>query len=253
MPYQAAREIAATFCWDIRWALTPVFGNDFPQICKPPSDPCFAKFVIDPQIVRFCALETDRFRKEGASYQLLLPRTPSPVMAPLRPVLSSPEWKQSGGSGDIESGYESDIERADEGVFSNQVSPKCQLTPLTPIEEIGSPTSPNTTVSSSPSPPIVKLAPLTRLLPAFSPEKQGDCSLCTKRTHSKVAYSEDGSGATVDTPQMCLVQPANDLCRSTPESDTRVLEAAEVLMLLGGTCDAATLHSPKRTRRGSRY
>ncbi|KAF1363385.1 DNA-binding domain of Mlu1-box binding protein MBP1 [Lizonia empirigonia] len=252
MPYQAAREIAATFCWDIRWALTPVFGNDFPQICKPPSHPCFAKFGIDPQIVRFCALETDRFRKEGASYQLLLPKTPSPVMASLRPVLSSPEWTQSGGSGDLESGYGSD-ERADEGVFSNQASPKCQLTHLTPIKEIGSPTSPNTPIFSSPSSPAVKRAPLAQLLPAFSPEKQRNWSLCTKRTHSKFAYTEDGSGAKVDTPQMCLAQPTHDLRRSTPELDTHALEAAEVLMLLVGTCDAAALPSPKRARRGSRY
>ncbi|KAJ5769604.1 hypothetical protein N7520_004163 [Penicillium odoratum] len=35
MPYEAARAVAATFCWDIRHVLTPLFGTDFPSICTP--------------------------------------------------------------------------------------------------------------------------------------------------------------------------------------------------------------------------
>ncbi|KAJ5505257.1 hypothetical protein N7453_004214 [Penicillium expansum] len=36
MPYEAARAMAATFCWRIRYALTPLFGTEFPAMCIPP-------------------------------------------------------------------------------------------------------------------------------------------------------------------------------------------------------------------------
>lgn len=35
MPYEAAKAVAATFCWEIRHVLTPLFGPDFPSICVP--------------------------------------------------------------------------------------------------------------------------------------------------------------------------------------------------------------------------
>jgi hypothetical protein len=70
MPYQAAKAIASTFCYNIRWALTPVFGNDFPSTCLPPNNPNYAKFLIDRDIVQECTDETDRFRVEGASYRV---------------------------------------------------------------------------------------------------------------------------------------------------------------------------------------
>ncbi|KAJ5538849.1 APSES transcription factor Xbp1 [Penicillium frequentans] len=35
MPYEAAKAVAATFCWEIRHVLTPLFGTDFPSICVP--------------------------------------------------------------------------------------------------------------------------------------------------------------------------------------------------------------------------
>jgi hypothetical protein len=82
MPYQAAKAIAATFCYDIRWALTPVFGNDFPAMCLSKQDPRFAKFLIDPAIVQYCTKETDRFRREGASYRISASQLLSPMETP---------------------------------------------------------------------------------------------------------------------------------------------------------------------------
>lgn len=69
MPYQAAKAIAATFCWHIRWALTPVFGYDFPNTCFSPDDSRYGKFLIDPLIVQACTAETNRFKREGAAYR----------------------------------------------------------------------------------------------------------------------------------------------------------------------------------------
>ncbi|EER44381.1 APSES transcription factor Xbp1 [Histoplasma capsulatum H143] len=51
MPFEAAKAVAATFCWKIRYALTPLFGVDFLSICIPPDDPRFGRWVIDQSIV----------------------------------------------------------------------------------------------------------------------------------------------------------------------------------------------------------
>jgi len=33
LPYIVARALCSKFCWSIRYALTPIFGNDFPRVC----------------------------------------------------------------------------------------------------------------------------------------------------------------------------------------------------------------------------
>ncbi|KAJ5884687.1 APSES transcription factor Xbp1 [Penicillium taxi] len=63
MPYEAAKAVAATFCWKIRYALTPLFGNDFPNMCVDPQDRLnFARMVIDPEIIRRAAETAIHFR-----------------------------------------------------------------------------------------------------------------------------------------------------------------------------------------------
>jgi hypothetical protein len=76
MPYSAAKAIAATFSHDIRHALVPLFGPDFPGLCAVPAPPApppttaslllapgavpaaFPNYRIHPDIVRDCAEET---------------------------------------------------------------------------------------------------------------------------------------------------------------------------------------------------
>ncbi|KZM24340.1 uncharacterized protein EKO05_0005652 [Ascochyta rabiei] len=255
MPYQAAREIAATFCWDIRWALTPVFGNDFPQICWPPEHPRFSKFAIDPRIVSFCTEETARFRKEGAAYQFLQLQAPSPVMTPLLPpVLSSPIWKHAGRPGDLESGYGSDVERNDNLTLSvAQVSPRSQFSRFTPINEAERPRSPHTAYPSGLSSPFGEHAQLTPVRPTSNPDGYYNKSFRTKRTHSKFSSSVSGCGVEqVGSPTMHAVNSAKGVGESRSEQDRRYLEAAEALIMLsrGG---AVVLPEPKRTRPDSRH
>jgi hypothetical protein len=64
MPYEAAKAIAATFCWKMRHALTPVFGLDFPDLCLAPDDPHYGDMMIDHEITKRC---TD----EAAAYRLI--------------------------------------------------------------------------------------------------------------------------------------------------------------------------------------
>ncbi|KAF2628786.1 hypothetical protein BU25DRAFT_420731 [Macroventuria anomochaeta] len=259
VPWQAAREIAATFCWDIRWALTPVFGNDFPQICRPPHDRSFAKFVIDPEIVRFCTLETARFKEEGASYRLLQSKALSPVMTPIMapptPVLTPPTWKQDVLPVYPESGYGTDIERNGNTVFSPQVSPRSLyiVSRFTSVNGAEPPTSPNTTYSSATCTPVVAFAPTPLMLPTSIPDEPYCKSFRTKRTYSKVAYNDSDCGvAKIDTPHNEVPDPIQDTCPAGSHSP-RTLEAAEILMSLSVVArNVAALPEPKRTRRDFR-
>jgi hypothetical protein len=54
VPYEAAKALAAKFCYKIRFALTPIFGNDFPSICLPEDHEDFGKYAIDPAIIARC-------------------------------------------------------------------------------------------------------------------------------------------------------------------------------------------------------
>ncbi|KAI1909882.1 hypothetical protein LOZ61_004719 [Ophidiomyces ophidiicola] len=62
MPFEAAKAVAATFCWKIRYALTPLFGVQFLDICIPPNDARFGKMVIDPEIVQTATITAENFR-----------------------------------------------------------------------------------------------------------------------------------------------------------------------------------------------
>jgi hypothetical protein len=94
MPYEAAKAVAATFCWKIRYALTPVFGLDFIDMCVPPDDARFQSMLIDPEITRSCAEKMQHYFDRELAYPS--PRvgatiTPgvgfrSPKLAAARPV-----------------------------------------------------------------------------------------------------------------------------------------------------------------------
>lgn len=51
MPYDCAKAVCATFCYQIAGALIPLFGPDFPSKCVPEGAPGFRRMVIDPAIV----------------------------------------------------------------------------------------------------------------------------------------------------------------------------------------------------------
>ncbi|KAB8277200.1 hypothetical protein BDV30DRAFT_245531 [Aspergillus minisclerotigenes] len=77
MPFEAAKAVAATFCWNIRHVLTPLFGLDFPSLCVPPTNTSqYGHMLIDREIVQK-ATETAHY------YRMLELR--SPVVTSLRP------------------------------------------------------------------------------------------------------------------------------------------------------------------------
>ena len=62
VPFACARAVCLTFCYDIRWALTPIFGPEFVGECLPPGHPNYKLFRIDPNIVRAAAQEAETWR-----------------------------------------------------------------------------------------------------------------------------------------------------------------------------------------------
>ncbi|KAF2690154.1 hypothetical protein K458DRAFT_399530 [Lentithecium fluviatile CBS 122367] len=257
VPYQAAKSIAATFCYNIRWALTPVFGNDFPSMCLPPSDLNYAKFLISRDIVQECTDETNRFRLEGASYRLLPPKPSTEIHTP-RLHFSCPPW----GPKDIrsarprtseeESGYCTESDRSDKFLFSPQVSPRS--TTWTSVNRSESPASPVVFHSPNFSSPNRCLPPLQRVLPTSAPGGYYHEPLRTKRTHSKVAFG-DGPTDEIGRPPTAAAPSdyGSDADRDCGDGihTKKELDAAEIILQLSAADQALPL--TKRTRRGSKY
>ncbi|KAI5249003.1 hypothetical protein E4T43_01114 [Aureobasidium subglaciale] len=84
MPYGCARAVCATFCWHMRWALTPIFGPSFIRDCLPPNHPGFARFTINPDVVRVCAREAEGWR--GATTNNYSPMANHTTSAPALPI-----------------------------------------------------------------------------------------------------------------------------------------------------------------------
>jgi hypothetical protein len=88
MPFEAAKAVAATFCWNIRYALTPVFGAEFPSQCIQPGSDRFGEMVIDCSITRRCTEEARAYRSIenlAASSAISIMRSPLTPDSPTFP------------------------------------------------------------------------------------------------------------------------------------------------------------------------
>ncbi|CAI0653602.1 unnamed protein product, partial [Colletotrichum noveboracense] len=63
MPYECAKAVCATFCYNIAGALIPIFGPSFPSMCIPPGSPDYGRMAIDHRIVEDAIREADLSRK----------------------------------------------------------------------------------------------------------------------------------------------------------------------------------------------
>ncbi|RSL58044.1 hypothetical protein CEP54_008030 [Fusarium duplospermum] len=63
MPYQCARAVCATFCYEIAGALIPIFGPSFPLDCIPRESQGFGRMVIDSQLVVEATREAEIARR----------------------------------------------------------------------------------------------------------------------------------------------------------------------------------------------
>lgn len=146
MPFKAAKAVAATFCYNVRHALTPLFGEDFIGLCVHPSDRNFASFRIDSQIVHECTMETQSWLSRTDARHTPTPSlysSPDPsaseACATPKFALSAPfrfkKLKPKIFKGtDSESGYGTDSEVAsDKFVLSPDVSPKTTIPEWTAV------------------------------------------------------------------------------------------------------------------------
>ena len=121
MPFKAAKAVAATFCYHIRYALTPVFGLDFVSLCKQPGEEGYDVMVIDRSIVRDCTEEANEYRamsREGS-----LAATPiTPASTPFSRWSSKPLRLKPIKTVDAESGYGTDTDRSDKYLHSPRSS-----------------------------------------------------------------------------------------------------------------------------------
>lgn len=144
MPFEAAKAMAATFCYSIRYALTPLFGVDFVSLCIKPEDPSFAHMVIDGKIVRDCTAIARDFRaiSRGASHADTT--SVKPTSSPKTWSTKSPQGNP-GDPADSESGYGTDTDRSDRYLSSPQTPLTTGWTPL------NTPVSPTRTNCGKPS------------------------------------------------------------------------------------------------------
>ncbi|KAF2840028.1 DNA-binding domain of Mlu1-box binding protein MBP1 [Patellaria atrata CBS 101060] len=138
MPFNAAKALAATFCYEIRYALTPVFGKDFLDVCIHPDDPAFNGYKISPTIVEACISETESWRNRSEDQYSGLS---TPLTTPRLPHDYSPWNARSTRRRVIETdGSDSEYGTAEScHVFSPEISPTSQ--PWTSINRYPSPAS----------------------------------------------------------------------------------------------------------------
>ncbi|KAL9623526.1 MAG: hypothetical protein Q9160_002207 [Pyrenula sp. 1 TL-2023] len=79
MPFEAAKAVAATFCYHMRFALIPIFGSQFPEECLKPDHQGFGEMVIDQSIIRFCTEEAEIYRQMASEKKREESSTPKPT------------------------------------------------------------------------------------------------------------------------------------------------------------------------------
>lgn len=197
-------------------------------MCIPRRHPSFGNFIISPDIVRFCAEETARFRKQKDSYQLLQMEAVPSVIPSSRPLFDSPVWQHNAPPSPFE-----------KAIHSTEVSPRSLYTP-SPFTSVGR--------DASPSSPRLTWPPTPQSLgsPDVGTEAWHVGRLRPKRTHSKVAYDDgDLDVAEKDTAQAETMTQVED-------HSIKDMEAADILLSLGVVArNAAALPRPKRIRRVS--
>ena len=117
MPFDAAKAVAARFCYEIRYVLVPVFGPDFVAMCQKWGDENYLNLGVDPSIIQQCAQQC---MDTAIAYQAqsressvaVSPRTPATHLNLLAGPPKSLRPKPTKAI-DAESGYGTDSDRSE--------------------------------------------------------------------------------------------------------------------------------------------
>lgn len=226
MPYEAARAVAATFCFHIRYALTPVFGLEFFELCVVPDDPSFGRMVIDRNIIRRCTEAANEFR--------VLSREASLAISPHTPLLTAGLAKWSPKSirpktvktADMESGYGTDTDRSDKYLESPQIPTKFDWTALN---------TPRSVAIQQQHVPCSKETPSTASAPENGEDSQdrletsSEGSGVAKRALSELDEDYDGESSSAPSSEDLMSPPKR---RKKSVTVTKEARAAYLLMQL---------------------
>lgn len=130
MPFEAAKAVAARFCYEIRYVLVPVFGPDFVSMCQKCGDESYLRLNVHPSIIQRCteAATTNQTQSRESSVAVS-PRTSAPYA-------NSPAWPpkplrpRPAKATDAESGYGTDSDRSEKYPGSPDSPRSIEWTPV---------------------------------------------------------------------------------------------------------------------------
>ena len=108
MPFEAAKAVAATFCYNIRYALVPIFGPSFVSACIKPGTEGFGQMIIDSEIVARSTLEAKHYRETASSERFEESRSNTPESKPTLNEIWPRQVKSRPLKMDSDSAYSSD-------------------------------------------------------------------------------------------------------------------------------------------------
>ena len=110
MPFEAAKAVATTFCYNIRYALVPLFGPGIASTCIKPGSEGFAQMVIDPQVVSRCTLEAKKYKELASEKKFEASRSNTPESKAVASSLWPRHMKSKGKKLNSNSPYSSDAD-----------------------------------------------------------------------------------------------------------------------------------------------
>ena len=121
MPFEAAKAVAATFCYEIRYVLVPVFGPDFVSMCQKCEDP---KLNVCRSIIQRCT--------QAATANQAQSRESSVAVSPRTLTTWPPKSlrPKSVKTLDAESGYGTDSDRSEKYPGSPDSPRSIEWTPV---------------------------------------------------------------------------------------------------------------------------
>ncbi|CAF9913121.1 MAG: hypothetical protein ALECFALPRED_008640 [Alectoria fallacina] len=241
VPFEAAKAVSARFCFDIRYALVPVFGPDFVSMCEKCGDPPNLRLNVHPSIIQRCTeAATANQGQSRESSVAVSPRTQAaytnlPVWPPksLRP--------KSDKAMDAESGYGTDSDRSEKYPGSPDSPRSIEWTPvnspkLACLKTYRFLQEPPRNVTSTPrgldSPAISHIKRMTS----------------TKRG---ISETEEASDAEISSGHSSIDAPASPKRRKIPAVMTPEIGAAYALMELNMADATFGERKPLKRRRAS--
>ena len=241
MPFEAAKAVAARFCYDIRYVLVPVFGPDFVSMCQKCGDPSKIRFNVEPRIIQRCTEAVTA--NQAQSRQSSVAVSPRTTTASAKLPVWSPKSLQPKSAKviDAESGYGTDSDRSEKYPGSPDSPRSIEWTP------VNSPRSAYLETYSFLQQPPRNVTSTPRVL-------DSPASSHTKRvTHTKRGISEvDGAHDTENSSEHSSIDSAaSPKRRKTPAVMTPEIGAAHTLVELNMADATLGEGKPLKRRRAS--